>query len=276
MEHTVHHRSFKKRSGSINHYYITAYIGISLLNEKTNKPSELSTYWNPKDIELTKSKTKYYLSDSGILNMCAMVEGYINDILNNICPFIKTESEELKKLSDKTSIVKKIKVINEFLSIEDKNEELNLLLLMFQHRNNIIHSGKVSLERDIANRINSSSKKIKKDYKNMCVNQLIKNVNDFKSLTFKEVLSLFSASHNYIEKIDNLLASKLDKQKYLEYNLKNDDKAKVFFKKFSTMNDKDRIKNRLIRFIEINYGIPSIELQEENELNNLFNILKVI
>lgn len=278
MNRTIYHRNFKKLAGHVNHYYITSYIGVSNINQETKKPSTLSTYWNPKDIELTKKQTSYYLTNSGILNMCAMVEGYINDIIEEICPFLSdVQSDvqaELSNIPSKASIKKKFDKINELLTMDVKSDEFNLVLLMFTHRNNIIHSGKTTLDNDLKNRLNSSKNSINKNYKHLEVKPLIDHVNSFKALSFKETLSLFSAAQKYVENIDKNLVGKLNKISYLERNFKNNDTAKAFLKKLSMINNDERKKAKLNRFIEIHYNISNIDFQENDGINNVLDFLK--
>lgn len=273
MSYTIYHRNFKKIAGSVNHYFITSYIGVSNIDEKTTKPTTLSTHWDPKNIKLTKVKTIHYLSNSGILNMCAMVEAYINDITKDALPFAKDEPHSPLNISDKDSIKKKFDLVNELLNIDIKSDAFNLTLLMFTHRNNIIHSGKTKLESDIKNRINSSGQSIKKNYKNLDVKNLIKHVNSFEALSFKETISLFSAAHKYVESVDRILSDKLNKISYLKNKFETEDAANKFFLKLSMENNKDRKEAKILKFIEINYGISINSFHGEDMITEFMAFL---
>lgn len=275
MKNTVHYQNFKKVAGSSNHYYITSYIGVSNIVDNNVKPNSLSTYWNPKDISITKIKTIHYLSNSGLLNMCSMIEGYINDILKNIVPYTNMNIDVLNNITDRSSIVKKLKIINSELNIDSNNIEYNMVLLMFKWRNNIIHSGKTELDRSIKNNLTANSTNIYSNYKNLDVTILINSCNSFKSPTFKETLSLFSAAHNYIQKVDYSLVNNVSLLNYLHSIFQNETKAIDFIEQVKKNNNISIRIKKTNKFIEINYKIKSVDIMNNVQLKSFIeNLLK--
>lgn len=204
-----YYRTFKKNAGRINHDFITANIGISLLDENSEKPSSMHTTWNPKDISASKGQGQLFIRKSGIVFMSSVAEAYIEELYENLIPFSNlTVSADTSK-----SITKKVVELNEIIGTDVFDFSYDLFYSMIQWRNNLVHRNKKKIDPAIKGSLRSSENDIKIHHSNLDIHEFLSHFDEFQVPTFKEAISLFTATNRIIQNIDSVVYSNVDKVK---------------------------------------------------------------
>jgi len=263
-----YYKYFKKNSGKINHYFITSYVGVDLIDDKTEVPKNLSTSWKPNDVESSKLQTNIFLRKSMITFTASTSESLIEDLYSNLIPYT-TYDYVISEIGNTKSVSKKIRLIQEAMT--KKGVELNydyfLFFTMIQWRNNIVHKNKSKLNSEITSTLMKYKGDIMNDRSHLDISLLINNFNKFGTPTFKETISLVAATHRILEKIDELIFEDLNQIEYLKHFFKEwfstNPKS---LKKYSYKHTKEERKRILLQIISRN--IPMDLNYEANEFLN--------
>lgn len=208
-------REYKRKFGQANHLLITSLIGLDAIQSGaiTQKPLTLRAAWNPKDPKRSASRAREMVLSSFLVLAVDSLDAYF--ILANRKPTLWQDST-LQSGFDACgqSVHKKAMFMSEFLEVD---KVLTALMdIMIIARNNLTHFGASNELRPETISVAKSSKEIiKEQFRNLSIDTLIGNATGGKPLTLKEVASLISAAHLFVESVDQKLITRLNIVKYV-------------------------------------------------------------
>lgn len=250
-------RHFKQRIGQVNHFLITALVGIDGVKNKTfTLPDEFSTSWNPKSVERSAERTARFILDSSLSWVVDNLDSYF--IEANRKPSI-IEDENIRNDYDGTGR----SVNNRFELFYNETRKSNtsvdkyaaLVALAIQWRNNTVHFGANNELSDEYRLVLMRQKDFYMDeFRHLDVETMLKSFDSKDGHpSFKEVTSMISAIHKYVECVDDHLLKSLDinrfKQDLLE---KHYSKCKQAKRKINSLSD-DR-KETYLKTLYRQYG----------------------
>ena len=128
---SINYKKYKNH-GRENQFFITAYVGISLIKSTDDKPEDLSTSWNPKSIDSTKIESKFFIQKSSLVYSISAFEAYLSDfILDQVLPLQSEPVSNLSEVYSGKSLFRKIEVLIEHFP-DLKNKEYFLIIWCFE------------------------------------------------------------------------------------------------------------------------------------------------
>lgn len=243
MKQTKAKKDFKKRFGQANHFLITALVGLDAIgtDKIIAKPHSFSTSWSPQNISQSVLRTRDFILKSFLGWAVESLEMYLTE-LNR-----KPKALDSDKFSDiyseaGRSIYKKAINIGDEMKIDPIL--IGLVEILITWRNHTFHY-------DIDNKIRSCSHKILDDNKDkiqeqfcgLDVSLLLENWKNKKDFTFKEVASLISATHKYVENVDQYIIRQLNVENYLFEHLKEKfDQSKLAIQKLNSFPHEKKLR----------------------------------
>lgn len=223
---SINYKKYKKNHGRENQFFITAYVGISLIQSTDDKPEDLSTSWNPKSIDSTKIESKFFIQKSSLVYSISAFETYLSDfILDQVLPFQSdldpdpdSDWSDLSAAYSGKSLFRKIEVLIEHFPNLRKKEYFLLIVSIFW-RNKLIHNSKESLSGDLKGELRKYSQDFLTSYCNLDIEKLINHYEAHNVPTFKETLSMMTNLRNFASKIDEFFTSRLPIDKYIAHNI---------------------------------------------------------
>ena len=136
-------RHFKQRIGQVNHFLITALIGLDgVKSKKFTLPEEFSTSWNPRSVERSAERSIRFILDASLSWVVDNLDSYFIEASRK--PSI-IEDENLRNDYDGTGryVNNRFKLF--FNETRKNNSEVDkyaaLVALAIQWRNNTVHFG---------------------------------------------------------------------------------------------------------------------------------------
>ena len=216
---SINYKKYKKNHGRENQFFITSYVGISLIKSTDDKPEDLSTSWNPKSIDSTKIESKFFIQKSSLVYSISAFEAYLSDfILDQVLPLQSEPVSNLSEVYSGKSLFRKIEVLIEHFP-DLKNKEYFLFIVSIFWRNKLIHNSKESLSGALKGELRKYSQDFLISYCNLDIEKLINHYEAHDVPTFKETLSMMTNLRNFASKIDEFFTSNLSIDKYIAHNI---------------------------------------------------------
>lgn len=271
-------KEFKKELGSANQYLITILLGLDDIKTQGNnfkKPDSFSTTWSPINVETTCKRSREYVIKSSLSWVVDCLDMYFS--LCHRKPTI-IEDENLKKKMDKAGqhVSEKFESFYTILNCRDKDIEIYgaLVALTIQWRNNTTHHFASNNVSDHYIQILHKYKDLY--YKEFCaldINTMITHFNDNEVPTFKDMASIIRGTQKFIYKVDSILISSLNKQRYIKDIISNyySDKKHLLNLIPTLTQDRLTIKFRnLIQNYSVSFSDKGTYELTLTEIKNLF------
>ncbi|MCL6272277.1 hypothetical protein M3P05_20370 [Sansalvadorimonas sp. 2012CJ34-2] len=248
---------FKKRFGNANHLLITSLIGLDALEKSgiKNVPDIFSTSWNPKNTKNSINRSRIFILQSFLGSAVESLEMYMTE-LNRKPKELKSERFTTLFSQANQSIYKKITLIGDELQIDPVL--ISLMEVLITWRNYSFHYDIDNEIRDQSSGILRSERdRIKNEYcglDSVLLGEKWKKHIDF---TFKEAASLISATHKFVQAVDEYIVNNIDLEQYAYDSISNMTKEKKFCQKIYSLPDEKK-RRYLQNIINDKIGVPSI------------------
>lgn len=274
MKESPARRKFKKHFGNANHLMITSIVALHNL-EKTEyekAPEELRTAWNPRNKTNSIKRSRIFIQKSFLAWAVDSIDMYIS-LLDRKPSLIQDEkiSSEFQKKSNSRSVNRRARIINSNFSLSPYLYPLIDVLITW--RNNIFHEATDNkLHDNTRSKLKKYEKEISENYRGLIIEDLADKAEKSKSLTFKETASLINATHHFVQEIDEIIISKMNKSKYCcdavdkAFNSRNDVSFKIKYKQL----EEERRKQFIINWLRNKYGATNISLEDVVEASRLY------
>ena len=205
---------FKQHLGQANHYLVTSIVALKHLDESDliSAPEELRTSWNPKDKHRSIERTRTFVSQSFLGWAVDSIDLYLS-LLNRKPKFIRDEQLVKELEGAGRSVYLKSECVGRHYGVKDSTRALVSVLITW--RNNVMHE---LADNEVDNRsrqiLLENATQIEERYRHLQVHNLADKAEAGESLTFKETASLISASHNFVESVDNALLVTFDQKAF--------------------------------------------------------------
>lgn len=250
-------RHFKQRIGQANHFLITTLIGLDgVKSKKFTLPQEFCTSWNPRSVERSAERSVRFILDASLSWVVDNLDSYFIEASRK--PSI-IENDELRNNYDGTgrSVNNRFELF--FQEARKSNPELEkytaLVALAIQWRNNTVHFG---ANNEISNEYRSiltQNKDFYKDeFRHLNVDDMLEAF-DSEDIhpSFKEITSMISAIHKYVECIDVFLLASLNLDRFQHDLLDmHYSKSMLSRRKFNSL--KEERKNAYLKTLYKQYG----------------------
>jgi hypothetical protein len=205
---------FKRRLGQANHFLVTSLVALHTLEQSAveSAPAVLRTSWNPKDKKASIARSRDFVRQSFLGWAVDSVDMYISMLDRKPkCFHNEVLSKELQEVG--RSVGKRLQVVEKHFKLSP--ELMALLDILITWRNNIFHEANDNYVRNrTKSTLTTSSKIIAQRYRGLLVGELASKAESGAVLTFKEVASLISACHHFVEELDGQVLRALDFQQY--------------------------------------------------------------
>ena len=217
--HSKNYRIFKNAVGQSNHFMITELIGLDAVKNGAKKPDEFNVSWNPQNIKNSVIRSRKHVISSSLAWVVDNLDMYFRLCNKNPVLYQDKESKDIEKT--KQSVYKKYRVIlNNHPTIANCQKAFVDLLICW--RNNLIHydaDNKLS-ESTYGYFKNHAAEDITIQKYNIDTELLISNFKSNNAPTFKEAATMISMAIHFVESLDDLLISEVNKKEYIKYYLK--------------------------------------------------------
>ncbi len=264
MQYTHALKEFKKRFGNTNQFLITALVGLDGVGKGiVTKSDDFSTSWNPRDVRRAADRSRDFILKAFLNTASDSLESYlralrVSGMLNDA---------ELKHFQNK-GLKEKVIDLGKELAVSPLLVALMDLLITL--RNQTVHS-KLEGKKDISPKSREVLEKFKKqlsdDYCGLVLHRKLIDISQY-DVTFKEVASLISATHNYVYEVDREVILRTNFPEYYEavfHKLYTNDSFK---RKLLTGNERKNLKRLRTAFQNVGVSI------EDEPLKNLLPLIK--
>jgi hypothetical protein len=215
MKATKAKKEFKKRFGQANHLLITTLVGLDSIEsgKVTEKPEGFSTSWNPINAVRSAERARIFTLQSFLGWAVESLEMYLTELNRKPKELLSIDLEAIFSSAGQ-SIYKKAIGIGDHTEIAPVLTALIEILITW--RNNTLHY-------DIDNQIRATSRDvlssnteiIRESFCGLEISQLLGTWESKGDFTFKETASLISATHKFVDAIDQFAIDNLDVERYL-------------------------------------------------------------
>ncbi|NQZ79967.1 MAG: hypothetical protein HRT52_03010 [Colwellia sp.] len=215
MKATKARKEFKKRFGNANHLLITSLIGLDSIELSGIKkaPSSFNTSWNPKDITSSIHRTRIFTLQSFLGWAVESLEMYMTE-LNRKPKELESESFTSLFSQANQSIYKKVILIADEIQVDQVLIALMEVLITWRN-----HSFHYDIDNEIRlqsqNVLIEEKERINHEFCGLDSTLLKKTWEQGGDFTFKETASLISATHKFVEAIDNYAIRNIDIERYI-------------------------------------------------------------
>jgi len=259
MKKTIARIKFKKHLGNANQFLVTSMVALHHLkgSDVNEAPEELHTTWSPKDRDGTIGRSRMFVKQSFLAWAVDGIDMYVS-LLNKSPKYLQKESEQLVFDSAGRSVLKKSVLLGKELGVNPVILALTDVLVTW--RNNAIHSLAENKLMDGHNDLIQKNKSwIADNFRGLDPTGLTQKAERGDSLTFKETASLINVAQKYVEEVDGLVISNLDKEKFaIESIARAIRKKPEFSRKYSSLQ-KDKRENMIKVWLQNNLAYPNPE-----------------
>lgn len=250
-------RHFKQRIGQVNHFLITALIGLDGVKSKVvTLPEQFRTSWNPKSVERSVERSVRFILDASLSWVVDNLDSYFIELLRK--PSL-IENEDLRNNCNGAgrSVNNKFEVF--FQETREYDTEVckyaALVALAIQWRNNKVHYGaNNALDAEYRALLDQYKSFYIDDFRHLDVDQMLKSFDSRNgSPSFKEVTSMINAIHKYVECVDNHLLKSLNFERY-KSDILEEHYAKCMLAKRKLNNLADERKEAYLKTMFRQYG----------------------
>ena len=250
MKSTIGKKKFKKKFGQANHFLITTLIGLDIVEKSDGitKSKDFATSWNPKNQIASARRSRMFVLESFFSYIVDGIDMYLSSLQKK--PLLINDEQFFVQLNNSgSSVYLKLKVISEYLSIQDYYIK-DLVLLLVTWRNNVVHfNSSQKLHPQTKTNLLANSNKINDCFCHLDIKEVINKAEKGDTPTFKEVTSLIKATHDFVNLIDNNIINKMNIEEYSIRVINNILKDKTIYAKYNslTVNQKIRYKCNLLK-----------------------------
>lgn len=243
MKATPAKKQFKNRFGHVNHFLITALVGIDAIQSGiiTNKPESFHTTWDPHDKKRSADRTRVFVLKSFLGWAVESLEMYLTE-LNRKPKLLESDNFTILFSKAGRSVYQKTIFIADELKIDPIL--IGLMEVLITWRNYTFHY-------DIDNEIRETSlnylfenKDIIKDrFSGLDIIQLKQTWENGTDFTFKETASLIKATQDFVNEIDNFILKNIDLERFLfESVQKYFNTSKLSYKRYLSFEKEKKMK----------------------------------
>lgn len=191
-------RKYLKRHGRENQFFITSYIGIDLIRSNKDKPEELSTTWEPKNINNSKNESKLFIQKASLAYCVSSFESFfdafflkeVKQLILSTLPFL----DEIGESGTKKSIYKKLELL--VATFPDlKSKEYFLVKSAIFWRNDLIHGTSEKFNQEIKANLRKYAQDFEKSYSDLNIEEFIEhydNINCLIKIRKRDMIKLSS------------------------------------------------------------------------------------
>ncbi|PYT01089.1 MAG: hypothetical protein DMF63_05360 [Acidobacteria bacterium] len=212
-------RQFKSLLGQTNHYLITLLVGLDSVRDGTARISPtFSTSWNPKSTEVSALRSREFVIKATLSWAIDALDAYLG-----FCHRRPTLYQD-KELSDRAGAAGQ-KVKERFLVLKEHAAETGglpyecisaLTELAIQWRNNVIHHfAQNQISDDVRTILLNNSRFFLATFRSLDVQELLNQFDANRPPRFKEVTSIVSCIHKFVELSDGFLIGQLNVELHL-------------------------------------------------------------
>lgn len=206
---TGHLNHFKQLIGQTNHYLITILIGLEgVRTGEVTKGETFNVTWNPKSTEESVKRSRRFARNSALSWTIDSLDCYLGFLKKS--PFNFPKSFQTK-FQNERSVYKNFRKITELINYPN-DLSLAIVHIGIQWRNNLVHyNAKNFLDQEFASFIrNVDNTEIKERFRGLDAQLMLKNFNEGKSPTFKEVAAIIQSTHYLVLEYDKQLREFID------------------------------------------------------------------
>ena len=249
-------RHFKQRIGQVNHFMITALVGLDgVKSNRFELSEEFRTSWNPRNVERSVERTVRFILDASLSWVVDNLDSYFVETGRK--PSIINEDLNRRFTQADRSVNKRFDLFYHEVrkSITEIDKCAGLVALAIQWRNNIVHFGAENkLDPEFKSLLNKNRVFYMNEFCHLNVDNML---NSFDSRdghpSFKEVTSMIHAIHMYVECVDKFLLGNLDIDRFKDDLLdKHFSKCKQARRKINSLTE-DR-KETYLKTLFKQYG----------------------
>jgi len=275
MKSTYARKFFKKNFGQANHFLITCLVGLDVIENGTvAKSNNFSTTWNPKSPINSARRSRDFVLEAFLSRLVDGLDVYLsilhkNDFyLSNINPNSVFDPNE-------KSIYKKIDGTSNYFLINDYLCSLVKLSIIWRNLStHYFTSNSNKLDYVDIVTLKKNKEDISKNFCRLDIEDILRKY-ETTSPTFKEVASLINAIHKYVEKVDDLIISKINKNDYFLKTINTcfKDHPELYNKYYILLKDNDSRRKIFIKNLLQNMAHLSSEDLNVVNFNELISIL---
>lgn len=204
---------FKELIGQNNHYLITILIGLDgVKNKSVTKNEDFHTTWDPKDLDSTVIRSRHFAIKATMTWIVDCIDTYFA-LCNRKPNLLQDETFISQYSSADKSVYKKLYVFVNTLHLTDP--EVYLLDLVITWRNRLVHFlARTPISDDLKNNLIQNSQYFIDNYQGLDITRTLENFNNNEVPKFKEITAFIRAAIKLVEKIDQQLLRKLDKETF--------------------------------------------------------------
>lgn len=268
-------KTFKRLLGQTNHYLITILVGLDYIKDNDiNLPEEFRTSWNPRDKKSSSIRSREFAINATLSWAIDALDAYLS-----FCHKKPTLYQE-KEIQDNAGAAGQF-VFPKFLVLRDYVYTANetsfkeiaaLTEVAIQWRNRLVHyfaDNQISQEtRQI---LTDNPNYFLENFQGLDIKELLIRFDGNQAPRFKEITSLIRGIHKFVEKSDNYLLSKIDKELHfiecfdfhLKLNIESENDLKKKMGKIYNLPIQRRINS--MHQIIMNYGFTLTD--EQTKIN---------
>lgn len=244
-------RRVKELFGQANHFLITSLVGLDYLSKNDVKcPESFSTVWDPRDKANSIERSRGFLLGSFLASSVDALDSYFFLINRNpkLIP-VELQTEFDSKQNARSVFNKFVLVYNKYCDVVNIRNYGALVAMSIKWRNNLIHfNSSDSLDAQFINVLNSDAVFFEQQCSGLDVSLAIDHFLANKTPTFKEIASIISSTHRFIQELDHCLIADLDLKEFafnvLSYSW--DERSRVRLKSVSKARAIGKIANKLV------------------------------
>lgn len=229
MKDTIARHEFKKLIGQANHFLVTTLVALDCLHKNPNHRAEgLHAAWSPFSVPISVHRSRQFVLHAFLASAVDALDVYFS-LLNRKPDFIQDDALSGRLQACGRSVYQKSAVMSEWVNATTKPHEKSvaeveaaLVEVLITWRNNVQHELADNLvSQETSDILIKHTSAILESYCNLVPGDLAKKANAGASMSFKEVASLISATHKYVQHIDAKILFAVDKYGMIETALKD-------------------------------------------------------
>ncbi len=275
LENTPTYSKIKKIYGKSNQYINTALIALDHFS-KSDMENTLgdSVTWDPINKKESVKISKIFIRKIYLTVITDMIDSYLKDVVkSNLYLF---HDDFIKGFNGCRGVRDRVNFFcQEYYSI--KRLLFSFVDLVISWRNKIAHlNSESSITKENRNTLQMDKNYIYKYYSNMDIDLLLQNFDHNGNIKYKELISLNSASIEFLNEVDKEILKKFDLSQFLDFVKKE---VSIDKNKFNNLLNQNEIrKSNYVMGIMENYGFKKTtnKKYEENDRRNRFKVIEPI
>lgn len=201
--------TFKKLMGQNNHFLITILVGLDGVEagEVTLSPT-FSTSWAPHDVKTSARRSREFAIKALLAWAADSLDTYRKLLTKPNDLFLSTS--ECTAINAQEGLWLRLKHLAQLRDVP-MAEEAAMVELLVLWRNVVVHTkSRDAVTGDLRNRLLARQDAIAEKYRGLDIQRAMKAASNGSVPSFKEVTSIVSAAHSFVEQVDRAVAARVD------------------------------------------------------------------